>query len=219
MLKLKKYLSILLVAIIIMGFTGCNNNDDETSSEMTSSRVEHTVDVAFLAGKGQIPELPVKLGNSADMVEVIYNTQNSDQEESEDGQEDEHEHDFQLEIYEGETTVKLSAGQANYYYLKENEENGISVMVNFDKSYDFDVGIAMIDDIKNAVEGEAIVSVPNKDDMFFFPAPPENCERLSYEIGAYRLDFYFVDDFLSATVLTDTVNWKLPTESEQEVEE
>lgn len=213
---LKKILPVLLVLIIILGMAGCNNNS-ETSSDITSSRIEHTVDVAYLASKGQIPELPVKLGNNVDMVEVIYNQQSSEAESADDDLDIRD--DVQLEIYKGEKTVKLAAGSANYYYLKENEENGISVIVNFDKSYDFDVGIAMMDDIKNAIEGEGTVSIPTDEEMFFFPVPPDNCERLSYEIGAYRLDFYFVDDFLAATVLTDTVNWKLPTESDQEVEE
>ncbi|HHW46028.1 MAG TPA: hypothetical protein GXX17_03840 [Clostridiales bacterium] len=217
MFNLKKYVAVLFALILVLGIAGCNNKNTETSSDITSSRVEHTVDVAYLAGKGQIPELPVKLGNSVDMVEVLYSQESSVTETTEDGFDD-HD-DVQLEIVKGEKTVKIAAGAANYYYLKENEENGISVLVNFDKSYDFEVGIAMIDDIRNAVEGEGTLSVPTEEEMFFFPVAPDNCQKLSYEIGAYRLDFYFVDDFLAATVLTDTVNWKLPTESGQEVEE
>ena len=112
-----------------------------------------------------------------------------------------------VEKTEGEQTVQLSTGGELFYYEKARAEQGVSVIVSFGTAYGFQENIALKDDVRAAVNAEAQELTATPEQMFFFPVVDGSCDILRYTSGSYRLDFFFRDDFLVATTLTDTENW------------
>lgn len=188
---MRKIISIFLVLCIALCFVGCKNDKNKT---------EHTVDVEYYAKLGKIPEVEFALGISESDLSDHYG----------DGKiidAGDHEHYVELNKMEGNKTVRLDAGNLLFYYEKEKKQNGISVMISFDTAYDFEVGIAMPEDIQNAISAEGTLTDATADQLYFLPVSDDTAKVLSYTFDNIRLDFFFINDFLSATVLTDTNNW------------
>ena len=67
----------------------------------------------------------------------------------------------------------------------------------------------MMGDITSVISAKATVYTPTEDDLFFVIGEPEleKYTAMYYTAGDYRLDFFFYDSFLSATVLQGTSKW------------
>ena len=196
---MRKIVAMLLAGCLLFALSGCKNGEGGDASNASS----YDVDVLYYLGIGQIPEVEIKLGDTEDAVQTQYAVESTASEEG-----DVHEHgDIGIERIEGEKTVKLTNGNLSFFYEKEKADAGISVIASFDTAYGFEVGIALKDDVKNAIGTEATELEATSDQTFFFPVPVEGCQILRYTAGNYQLDFFFTDDFLSATTITDTANW------------
>ncbi len=189
---MKKIISIILCLFIACSFVGCKNNNKKT---------EHTVDVQYYAKLGKIPEIDfAALGTSEKQLTEYY----GDGRTIDAG---DHEHFVELNRIEGNLTVRLDGGNLLYYYEKAKKDKGISVIISFDTAYDFEVGITMPQDVQDAISAEGTLSNATAEQLYFLPASDKNAKVLSYTFDNIRLDFFFINDFLSATVLTDTNNW------------
>ncbi|MBQ7045587.1 MAG: hypothetical protein IJN65_03740 [Clostridia bacterium] len=189
---MKRIISLILVAVIACSFVGCKGEENKTN---------HTTDVEYYAKLGKIPEMELALGASEDQVQKHY--EGGRPADDDDG----HDHILELNRMEGNLTVRLDAGNVLYYYEKAKKDNGVSVLISFDTAYDFEVGIAMPQDVKNAISAEGTLTDATSEQLFFLPFVEGDAKILTYNFDNIRLQFVFINDFLSATVLTDTNNW------------
>ncbi|MEE1026846.1 MAG: hypothetical protein U0L55_07570 [Acutalibacteraceae bacterium] len=196
-MKLLKILSVTLCFALCLSVVACNKQEDETP--VTSVKpLAHSVNIVAYAEKGEIPEIPYKLGHSVDdLKETFMNHVESGSEITE------------LIVDEGENDVWLDGGSVIFCYEKANKENGISVIIAKENAYDFSMGgVYDANDIIDAVGLENFErSEATDEDTFFLPVTPENCECIKYEIGDYVLRFILIDGYVSAVTLIDPNNW------------
>lgn len=189
---MKKFLAVLLSAVILFSFAGCGreNNSSDTN----------TVDLEYYAKLGQIPECKYKLGDS---VETLKNELEA-AEQSAHSDDDE----YVYEVTEGEKSVRIDNGSFMYYYEKEKESGGISFIVSLDTSYGFESGTTVLE-IKNALpELEPEEKAATADDVFFLYGFSEGT-ILKYTFNNYVIVFVFDDNMLCASAIYDTDNWTL----------
>lgn len=212
-----KLLGFLTAAVMIFSLSACGGQSAEEAdiSSIVESTEDYGIDVIALATAGEIPEQETKLGDSRQTVKDHYSqSADASSEGSGSDQSDTDDHSTKsLTIDDNEDGnrdyIKMSTGEESFYYKKTASSKKISYIVNYTDAYGFAVGIAMPDDIKEAVRADAVEDTPVAADLFFLPEVPENCVRLSYTAGSNKLDFYFVDDFLSCIVLYSPVNWNI----------
>lgn len=186
---MKRFSTFLLAIIMVLTFVACGSGDKQESKIPVKAEKQ--------AAEGIIPEMKYGLGTDPDKIIEEY----EDYIEANEGT------DVFIDETEGELTVRLSTIDTAYYYEKENKEHGVAVLINFADSYGYLLGITMIDDIKKDFAATPEVLTATEEQMYFFPSAEDNCVILRYTYGSNRLDFFFVDDFLAATVLTNTNYW------------
>lgn len=196
-MKIKAIVSLILVLILTFACCGCAD-DGEDSTVTSVAPLKHSVDILAIAKKGQIPEVPYKLGHDIDDLKATF------MDHVESGSEI-----YELAVQEGENTVRLLGGNVTFCYEKANAANGISVIVAQEYAYDFALGgVYDAEDIIHAVGSEDYTrAAATDDDVFFMFATPENCECITYTAGEYLLKFIMVDGYLSVVTLTDPNNW------------
>lgn len=182
---MKRISAFIMVLCLISGLCACGKKSGN----------DYKFDVAALASEGKMTESKFNLGTDPGVIKNAYSDTDNSAEES-------------FTESEGASTKKLSIDNFDYHYYKEYADNGISVIVNFGDAYGFENGLAMSKDVVDAVKGKYTLAAATEDQMYFLRGAADNCEVLSYTFGDYRLDFYFIDYFLSATTLTDTRYWK-----------
>lgn len=202
---IRKIGAALLAAVMLFGLAACGNKEPENTDTSSKTTVSHSVDVMAEAKAGKMKGTDVYIGQSIDEVKKLYYYGEDDAPVTSLASGDEE--PLELSITEGETMVRMATGQVDYYYRKSMEDKGISMIVSMVDCYGFEAGITMPDDVKNAIAEEGTESVPTEDDLFFLPEVPSDCLRLTYTAGSRQLDFYFVDEFLSAVTLSEPAWW------------
>lgn len=204
---MKKYICLVLSLVFVFSLVGCKG--DEKKDDNT----QYTI--AEYAAKGEIPELDFKLGADPKTVEKHYSDIVSSQdaahseEEQEEGAHDHPELEVPFyDVVEGEKTVRIATDTVSYFYEKDKAANGISVISIQETAYGFIPGSTTKYEVETAFEQKGKTLDATEDDMYFI-IPTENCVILRYTFEKYKLDFYFSDNTLIATVLTDTENWTL----------
>lgn len=205
---MKKIISILLCLAVCLGLAACDNGGGDTSST-GSTAAPHSVDVIARMTEGKIPEAAVALGTG---ISDTKDTLNSLEELPEDADPDEG-YTYYYEFEDGDV-VKLDCEGIFYCYNKSKRSEGISAIVAFDTAYAFD-GTYMMGDVTAAINAKGTSYSPTEDDLFFVLGAPETEKYTAvyYTVGDYRLDFFFYDSFLTATVLQNTTLWD-PTATE-----
>ena len=202
---IRKIGAALLAAVMLFGLAACGNKEPENTDTSSKTTVSHSVDVMAEAKAGKMKGTDVYIGQSIDEVKKLYYYGEDDAPVTSLASGDEE--PLELSITEGETMVRMATGQVDYYYRKSMEDKGVSMIVSMVDCYGFEAGITMPDDVKNAIAEEGTESVPTEDDLFFLPEVPSDCLRLTYTAGSRQLDFYFVDEFLSAVTLSEPAWW------------
>ena len=202
---IRKIGATLLAAVMLFGLAACGNKEPENTDTSSKTTVSHSVDVMAEAKAGKMKGTDVYIGQSIDEVKKLYYYGEDDAPVTSLASGDEE--PLELSITEGETMVRMATGQVDYYYRKSMEDKGVSMIVSMVDCYGFEAGITMPDDVKNAIAEEGTESVPTEDDLFFLPEVPSDCLRLTYTAGSRQLDFYFVDEFLSAVTLSEPAWW------------
>lgn len=216
--KIMRRGAALLLAALLLGSLAACGGEGETSSTVTSRQVaSHTVDVIAEATEGRMTGVDVHIGQSIEEVEAMYDLGDETADEDTDAEEETSGSDTTsaeelppLYVDEGETMVQMQTDNGNilYCYRKSMEDEGIAMIATRGINvYDFEIGITMPDDVRNVIAAEPEESVPTADDLFFLPEVPEDCLRLRYTAGTRQVDFYFVDEFLSAVTLCEPQWW------------
>ncbi len=202
---MKKILCLLTVLALLFSLCACGKNG--TNSTVSSN---HSVDVAYYASLGQIPELDFALGANPD--DIL----NAQKEHTDSSETDDHDHSQAPGIVkqEGNLSVLLDAGTTRYYYEKAKTEKGISAIVCLNGAYGFlkDSGVTItIEQIKAAIPSASCTEkTPTEDDLFFLPDTSSNAKVLIYTFNnKYKLQFFFVDGVFSAVMLSDMENWTI----------
>ena len=200
---MKKVICLLTVFSLILCICACGKNG--TNSTVSSN---HSVDVAYYASLGKIPELDFALGADPD---DILNAKDDNEESSDSG---DHSHTPDSIRQEGNLSVMLDAGATRYYYEKSKAEKGISAIVCLNGAYGFlkDSGVTITSEqIKAAIpSAECEEKTPTADDLFFLPDTSDNAKVLIYVFNnKYKLQFFFVDGVFSAVMLSDMENWTI----------
>lgn len=204
---MKKYICLVLSLVFIFSLVGCKDKENK------GGNTQYTV--AEYAVKGEIPELDFKLGEDPKTVEKHYSDIVASQdaahseEETEDGAHDHPELEVPFyDVAEGERSVRIATDTVSYFYEKEKASKGISVISVQETAYGFTPGSTTKYEVEYAIEEKGKTLDATEDDMYFI-IPTENCVILRYTFEKYKLDFYFSDNTLVATVLTDTENWTI----------
>lgn len=197
-MKLTKLLTFILCIASCLSFAGCAGNEDTDFVASTES-LAHSVNIVAYAEKGEIPEIPYKLGHSVDNIKETF------MDHVESGSEI-----HELVVDEGENDVWMQGGSVTFCYEKAKKENGISVIVAQEYAYDFSLGgVYDAEDVIHAVGIEEYQRAKaTQEDAFFLPVIPENTECIKYKIGEYDLRFILIDGSISAVSLTNPNNWQ-----------
>ncbi len=208
---MKRCTAVLLLLTMLLSLAACSGKEAAVASSDTaaaSSKAAHTVDVLSYAVEGVIPGVDVALGTYIGTVKEMYNYTPPSEETAPPSQEaeDGHNHGFDMTIYDSYTQVKVDLGDTYLFYKTKYEGSGISRIVCFKDAFDFQIGITMPEDVKAAIDAaptreEAVTQVD------FLPSTPASFSVVSYTTNDHTVDFYFTDDFLTCTVLTDNRYW------------
>ncbi len=188
---MKKILALVLCFALCFSLCACGGKEEKNAN------AGNGIDLAAAVTSGKIPELNVSLGMTPDEVKVAYNYDPEAQGET------------GFYIMEGDNDTYFLTDLASFYYKTDNEDKGISAIIcrgtvfgmmcnNYEKP----------EDVKNAFpdikfqEGNI-----EESDFYFHPYLTEDCVKLSYQSGAHKVDFLFMDDQLIAVNLIDTENW------------
>ena len=188
---MKKFISILLVFLIVFSFASCKNKKKDDNS--------NSVDIEYYAKLGKFPESEFKIGTSAEEIENSLSSSSSD--------EDEEDHDHETyQIIEGKSSILIDAGSYCYYYLKDKKEKGISYMLSYEKAFGFEIGTVSTEVKKtlsglNYKEGEV-----DRDKAFFVIS--EDASAIECTISKYTVMFIFENDALCATAIFLTEDWQ-----------
>lgn len=184
---MKRFLSALLIVCILLSFAACGKAD--TSSD------KNGIDIEYYAELGSMPESKYSLGQDIDTLkqelEEIYNT----------------EEEAVYNVVEGKSTVQIDSGAFQYYYVKENESDGISYIVNFNKAFGFEIGTVSVE-ISDALKEFKSVEEDLNDDNAFFVLGNQDGKVLKYKFSKNTVSFVFVNDALYATAIYKTNDWE-----------
>ena len=198
-MKISKILSIVLVIALCFSFAGCAGSEGDNASLSSVEPLAHTVNIVGYAEKGEIPEIPYALGHDIEDLKETFMSHIDEGSEI-----------VELVIDEGENDVWMNGGSMTFCYEKKNKENGISVIIAQEYAYDFSMGgVYDADDVIHAVGLEEYERAEaTKEDAFFLPVIPDNCECIKYSVGGYDLRFILIDGTISAVTLTNPEYWE-----------
>lgn len=210
---MKKVLAGFLSLIFVFCLFGCGGK--EKTPENLNTKEVNTVDIASFVQKGVLSFSEVALSMDINTAINQFHTEA----DMEDGTR------VVLGEYVYGNYKGLKAREINnevydisnytnttFIYDLNNEQNGIIAISCTTDVYGFQNGITMSEDVINALgEGERYQA--NSNELYFLPVRPQ-AEAIKYTYGNNQITFYFVGDFLSATVISvkDVYN---PAETEE----
>lgn len=186
---MKRILSALLVVALFFTLSACGKEEKKTA--------EHSVDVAYYAKLGQLPETDYKLGME---IEPLKKTLSEKAEaEGEEG--------F-FDVTEGEETVRISTDMYTFHYEKQHAEKGVGAIVCLDGGFGFEQNTVSVTVKELLADYEGDEHVSTEAETFFLPIV-QNCTTIAYTFGDYRLNFVFQDNALCGIVLYNPKTWTM----------
>lgn len=182
---MKRILAIIFSAVILFTFSACGSKKTDED--------KFTVDLEYYADLGQIPECQYKLGSDPETVKAELSAAAEENEEN---------------LYfldEGEENILIDNGIYNFYYKKDDAEDGISYIASFEKAFGFEIGTVSIE-IKDAIDAE-YEEEEATDDNAFFVWGLQSGSVLRYEFDDVTVLFVFEDNALCATAIFNS-NWE-----------
>ena len=194
---MKKLLCLLLTISVLFAFSGCDQEQNKDNSS-TPSQYVHSTNILAYAEKGEIPEVPFKLGESIETVEANFSSTLPEGDEM-----------AHLFITEGELTVQMEGGSSMFFYEKANKESGVSVIVAKAEAFKLSMGgIYRGEDIIDMIDSEDYTRTTATDaDVFFLPGSADQYECITYKTGDFILKFILTDGYACATTLTNPAVW------------
>lgn len=179
---MQKLLCVLMSVFIVMSFTACKEEESKDKGP--------SVDLEYYAKSGSIPECEYSLGaNVEELKEALESYAESDE-----GSESFY------DVIEGEDTVCVTNGVYNFYYEKDNEDDGIAYIASFDKAFGFEIGESILV-IKDAVSGIKYTEEEINDDNAFFMFVSVEGSVIKCEFEKNTIMFVFENNALCATAI------------------
>lgn len=183
---MKRILAALLCVALVVTLSACGQKEKKT---------EHSVDVAYYAKLGQLPETDYKLGMEIEPLKKTLSDK-----AAADGEEG-----F-FDVSEGEETVRLSTDMYTFHYEKQHADKGIGAIVCLDGGFGFEQNTVSITVKETLADYEGDEHTSTEGETFFLPFV-QNCTTISYTFGEYRLNFVFQDNALCGIVFYDPRVW------------
>lgn len=201
---MKKIISVLVCFALMLSFAACGKKDEPIVSgdETVKSAITEAV------SKGQIPELKFSLGASVEDLDKYY--AEMEKQISENHQGDGHVHtdeDMLLNAMEGYLSFTYEIGNEKYFYEKAKKTAGVSAICSLSDAYGIKLGTSKAD-VEKALTGMELQTIQAGEQELYF-VPLIEAIILRYKSGDYKLDFYFNNNELVATVLVNTKNWTI----------
>lgn len=212
---MKRTLSLFLAFCMLFALSACGSSDTESDTK----NVKHSVDVAKLAAEGRLPEVEFVLGDPIDGVkdrlfelgsgmtydDFIANMKSAGHEPTG----NEYDSYIITQQKDGHTIMSttFNTNESVYcMYNTENEKSGIAAVAIVGKAYGYDSN-TLKSYITASVDGKYENAEPNSE-LVFLPKADDGATCISYQLGMYKLEFYFSSyNTLTATVLYDTNIW------------
>ena len=182
---MKRFIALFLSVLVVLSFASCSADKPKLSAAEIS------------AAEGKLDGVKYPLGTNPDTIIEYY----------EDYIEQNGEESNYLFVDEGTETTSIMTLSDLYYYENDKMDSGVAVAVSFANVFGYEVGITLMEDIKADLGGEFTTFTATEEQMYFFPSYEENCEVLSVMCGDFKLEFFFINGFLSVTSLTNTTLW------------
>lgn len=202
---MRRWLAMLLCAGLALGLCACGETGGQpvTTTAKTALNTREAVEQQVSAG--QMSGTDVKLGDTPQTVLTIYPTAPSpDSSETTQTVAPAVQDELFLEITEGQQLTRMQYEAYQFFYINDQAEQGIGVIINSKDAYHFTANTTFIEDVTYALGEPDVQDQPGMDQLFFMLGTPTNLQRLTYLFGTKRLDFIFDDGLLAMTVLTDT---------------
>ena len=202
---MKKIIAICLSLVLIVCIFSACSNETTSSTDIKDNKAAVTEGIK----NGKIPEIDYALGDNPDGIKKHFEDLLAQNDHSEE-EDHNHSHDdvTSFTVTEGISTVKMDAGKFVYHYEKSKKSNGISVIVSYTKAFGFTAGETIMQEVSACFEQNSITKFSaSEDDMYFLVYPLSDCMILRNDTGNIRLDFYFSENVLVATVIMDKANW------------
>jgi len=205
-LKMKKLIAVILSFLLCLSLAACSK--EVVSSNDYKQKMET---ITESLNKGKIPEIEYALGDNPDGIkkhfEDLLGNESHDEDE---GHNHSHDEVTSFTVTQGLRSVKMDAGKFVYHYEIDKKEKGVSVIVSYTEAFGFTAGESTMQDVAACFDPNSVKTVlPSDDDMYFLVYPSSDCMVLRYEKDNLKLDFYFSENVLIATVLLDKSNWTL----------
>ena len=186
---MKKVISFLIVMSLIFCFAGCKKEEEKKSP--------HPVNIEEYAKKGEIPEVPYKLGQNIEELKTLLEEANADSA---------HAGENSFYVDDSSDTVFISSGDYSFYYDKYQEEKGVTFLVTSAKAFGFERETVIIEVEEVLAKYDYVKEDFNTENSFFIYDPEGTV--LKAQFGEYTVIFAFVENGLSATAIYKTNDWK-----------
>lgn len=198
-----KKLLCLVLSLALICLAGCGGADtDSSSSGETVGEIEK------VAMTGKLDGIKYGLGADVDEVKEYYSSLEEEY-ESQHSDSDGHDHDTDAPFYseeqeEGYTVIDIAT--ARFYFEEGNEDKGISAVATDAAVFGFTPGVTAKYEVEEAlkVKGESLNATESE--LKLLAVRTEPVLILRYEFDDYQLDFYFYDNILITTAISDTNN-------------
>ena len=201
---MKKLIAVLISFVFLFSFAACGGK--EGSESKSDESIKTVVTEAITQGK--IPEVKYALGTSTKEIDKYYADIEKQMKESHEGDGEVHsDHDIMLNSMEGNLSYTYEIGVEKYFYEKAKKSEGISVICTLEDAFGIKQGTSK-SDVEAALAGLELKTVQAGEDELYF-VPLTEAIVLRYKSGEYKLDFYFSNNELVATVLMNTENWTI----------
>ena len=203
---MKRWLAMLLCAGLALGLCACGETGGQSVTTTAKTALNTREAVEQQVSAGQMSGTDVKLGDTPQTVLNLYPTMPSAPDDGATGQTAAHadEDELFLEITEGQQLTRMQYEAYQFFYINDQEEQGVGVIINSKDAYHFTANTTFVEDVTYALGAPDVQDQPGMDQLFFMLGTPTNLQRLTYLFGTKRLDFIFDDGLLAMTVLTDT---------------
>ncbi len=202
---MKKFLCLFL-SLCMLTFAACSDGDSSSVDSADQNSIEST------AAQGMLEGIKYGLGADADAVKEYYGKLASDYEAQHPQEEDDHSHDdaapfFAEKQKEGYTVYDIST--ARFYFENSKKDKGIAAIATDGEVFGFTPGVTAKYEVEEKITLKGKVVNAGESELSLLAVRTEPVIILRYEFENYQLDFYFYDNLLITTAISNTKNWKI----------
>lgn len=201
---MKKIIAILISLVFLFSLAACGDKEAPKTEgdEALKNSIAESVSV------GKIPEVKYAIGTASEEIDKYYADIEKQMEEAHEGDGNVHsDDDMMLNSMEGYLSYTYEIGTEKYFYEKAKKAAGISVICSLEDAFGIKQGTSK-SEVEAALTGLELQTLQASEEELYF-VPLIEAIVLRYKSGDYRLDFYFSNNELVATVLINTKNWTI----------